>query len=213
MTTVLLIDDHELIRQGLARLFERDGSFDVIGQAGTVKQALVAWRTLRPDVVVTDLQLPDGSGLDVVRAVHAESSGTGVVVLTMHANDAQILDAMSAGASAFLSKASRSDEVVAAVTHAARCPGSFLCPGLAGAIMRRAQTAAGRPTAREQEVLELLADGLSSAQIAARLYLGESTVKSHIASLYQKLGATNRAQALVTAVRRGLLLDRVSPSA
>lgn len=211
MSSVLLVDDHDLIRQGLARCLDRDDRLDVIGEAGTVAEALSAWRTLRPDVVVTDLQLPDGSGMDVVRAVRRDSTDTGIVMLTMHAADAQILEAMQAGASAFLSKAARGDEVVAAAMHAATSPRSFLCSGLAGAIMRRAETAAGRPTEREQQVLELLADGLSTAEIAGSLYLGESTVKTHVASLYQKLGANNRAQALVTAVRRGLLMDRVAP--
>ena len=210
MTNLLLVDDHELIRQGLARAFERDGSMTVIGQAASVADALSAWRTLRPDVVVTDLQLPDGTGLDIVRALRAESCDVGLVMLTMHTGDAQIFAAMEAGASAFLNKEARGSEVVGAAAHAAKAPRGFLCSGLAGAVMRRAQTAAGRLSPREQEILELLADGLKAGEIAQRLHLGESTVKSHITHLYEKLGASNRAQALVTAMRRGLLLERLS---
>src|SRR6478672_4684811 len=186
-TTVLLVDDHELIRQGLA-----------------------AWKNLRPDVVVTDLQLPDGSGLDIVRSLRAESPEVGLVMLTMHSGDAQIFAAMEAGASAFLNKEARGSEVVGAAAHAAKAPRSFLCSGLTGAVMRRATTAAGRLSPREQEILELLADGLKAGEIARRLYLGESTVKSHITHLYEKLGASNRAQALVTAMRRGLLLESLT---
>lgn len=89
MTNVLLVDDHELIRQGLARAFERDGSMDVVGQAASVSDALGAWRSLRPDVVVTDLQLPDGTGLDIVRAIRADSAEVGLVMLTMHSGDAR----------------------------------------------------------------------------------------------------------------------------
>lgn len=208
-TRVLLVDDHELIRQGLARAFERDPGMSVIGQAGSVAEALSAWRALRPDVVVTDLQLPDGTGLDIVRALRSESTDVGLVMLTMHAADAQMFSAMEAGASAFLGKEARGAEVVAAARHSANAPLSFLSPGLTAAVMRRASIAAARLTAREQEVLELLADGFGSAEIAARLYLGESTAKTHIARIYRKLGANNRAQALMAAMNMGLLLHKV----
>ena len=210
MTDVLLIDDHELIRQGLVRAFEREGSMTVVGQAGGVTEALAAWKALQPDVVVTDLQLPDGTGYDIVRTFRSESADVGLVMLTMHTGDAQIFAAMEAGASAFLNKASRGDEVVSAAAHAARAPRSFLCTGLAGAVMRRASTAGAQLTPREREILVLLADGLNAGEVAHRIYLGESTVKTHIAHLYEKLGASNRAQALVTAMRRGLLLDSLS---
>ena len=129
-TTVLLVDDHELIRQGLARAFERDDDMTVVGQAGSVTEALSAYADLQPDVVVTDLQLPDGHGLDVVRAVRASSDTTGLVVLTMHAGDDQIFAAMEAGASAFVGKDSRAAEVVSAARHAAVAPRTFLCAGL-----------------------------------------------------------------------------------
>ena len=210
MTSVLLVDDHELIRQGLARAFERDDSMSVVGQAATVAEALTAWRTLRPDVVVTDLQLPDGTGLDIVRAVRSESEDVGLVMLTMHTGDAQIFAAMEAGASAFLNKDARGADVVSAAKHAARAPRSFLSSGLAGAVMRRATTAAAQLSPREQEILGLLAEGLRAGEIAGRLYLGESTVKTHITHIYEKLGAVNRAQALVTAMKRGLLFDSLS---
>ncbi len=209
-TSVLLVDDHELIRQGLARAFEREESMSVVGQASCVAEALTGWRALRPDVVVTDLQLPDGNGLDIVRALRAESDGVGLVMLTMHTGDAQVFAAMEAGASAFLNKDARGAEVVNAAKHAARAPRSFLCTGLAGALMRRTSTAAERLTPREEEILGLLAEGLRAGDIACALYLGESTVKTHIAHLYEKLGASNRAQALVSAMRRGLLLDTLS---
>ncbi|GCD88938.1 response regulator transcription factor [Nocardioides sp. LS1] len=208
--TILLVDDHDLIRQGLAHACERDARMTVVGQAADVASALAAWRTLRPDVVVTDLQLPDGTGLDLIRAIREESADTGLVMLTMHTGDAQILAALEAGASAFLGKESRGAEVVSAVAHAAKAPRSFLCSGLAGAVMRRATVAAGRLTPREQQVLSLLAEGLGSAEIGARLYLGESTVKTHIGRIYHKLGVTNRAQALVAAMRLGLLFEQLS---
>lgn len=209
--TVLLVDDHELIRQGLARAFERDEQTTVVGQAGSVAEGLVRYAELKPDVVVTDLQLPDGHGLDVVRGVRTESDTCGLVVLTMHAGDDQIFGAMEAGASAFVGKDSKATEVVSAAKHAAVAPRTFLCTGLAAAMMRRTSSPS-TPTlsGREEEVLSLLADGLGTGEIAARLYLSESTAKTHITHIYQKLGAANRAQALVTAMRMGLL-DHLAP--
>jgi DNA-binding NarL/FixJ family response regulator len=210
-TTVLLVDDHELIRQGLARAFERDQDMTVVGQASDVAEARQAFADLEPDVVVTDLQLPDGHGLDVVRSVRAVNDTTGVVVLTMHAGDDQIFAAMEAGASAFVGKDSRATEVISAAKHAAVAPRTFLCSGLSAAMMRRAAApVTPKLSGREEEVLALLADGLGTGEIAGRLYLSESTAKTHITHIYQKLGAANRAQALVTAMRLGLL-DHLAP--
>lgn len=205
-TTVLLVDDHELIRQGLARAFERDHDMEVVGQAGGVAEAVEAYSELAPDVVVTDLQLPDGHGLDIVRSVRAVSDSAGVVVLTMHAGDDQIFAAMEAGASGFVGKDSRAAEVISAAKHAAVAPRTFLCSGLSAAMMRRAAApVTPRLSGREEEVLTLLADGLGTGEIAGRLYMSESTAKTHITHIYQKLGAANRAQALVTAMKMGLL--------
>ena len=210
-TTVLLVDDHELIRQGLARAFERDEDMTVVGQAGSLQEGISAWESLQPDVVVTDLQLPDGHGLDVVRAIRAINDTTGVVVLTMHAGDDHIFAAMEAGASAFVGKDTRASEVVSAAKHAAVAPRTFLCAGLSQAVMRRATSPSPpRLSGREAEVLALLADGLGTGEIASSLYMSESTAKTHITHIYQKLGAANRAQALVTAMRTGLL-DHASP--
>lgn len=205
--TVLLVDDHELIRHGLVRALERDPGVEVVAQAGTVAEALEKWRVLRPQVVVTDLELPDGSGLDVVRAVRAEDPNAGILVLTLHTGDAQVLGAMDAGASAFLGKSARAEDIARTVTHVARSPRTFSTPGLAGAVLRRATTAATRLTPRERDILQLVADGRSTQEIARSLFLGESTVKSHLNRIFRKLGVSNRTQALAAAVRLGLLLD------
>jgi DNA-binding NarL/FixJ family response regulator len=203
---VLLTDDHELIRTGLGGVLEHQPDVDVCGQADSVATTLAAYRECEPDVVVSDLQLGDGTGLDIVRAVRRVSEETGVIILTMHAGDEQIFAAMEAGASGFVGKDAPSGEVVRAVRHAAVSPRAFVCTGLVGAMMRRSTTGGStRLSEREHDVLLLLADGLSAAQIGEKLYLSESTAKSHIARIYQKLGAANRAQALVTAMRVGLL--------
>jgi DNA-binding NarL/FixJ family response regulator len=202
---VLIVDDHDLIREGLVGAFAREDGTDVIGSVGTVAEALQVYVDQHPDVVVTDLQLQDGTGLDIIRQIRQTDEKAGLVVVTMHSGDDQIFAAMEAGASAFVGKDAPSTEVVRAARHAAVSPRSFLCTGLAGAMMRRMSAESTRLSSREHDVLLLLADGANAAAIGQQLYMSESTVKSHIARIYQKLGANNRAQALVTAMRIGLL--------
>jgi DNA-binding NarL/FixJ family response regulator len=202
---VLIVDDHHLIREGLVGAFAREEGTDVIGSVGTVADAVAMYNDQHPDVVVTDLQLQDGTGLDIIRTIRQTDEKAGLVVVTMHSGDDQIFAAMEAGASAFVGKDAPSTEVVRAARHAAVSPRSFLCTGLAGAMMRRMNAESTRLSSREHDVLLLLADGANAAAIGQQLYMSESTVKSHIARIYQKLGANNRAQALVTAMRIGLL--------
>ena len=203
--TVLLVDDHELIRSGLGAVLDMEPDMSVVGTAGSVAEAITAYDRLRPMVVVADLQLQDGTGLDIVRTIRKQSDEVGLIVLTMHSGDDQIFTAMEAGASAFVGKDAPSSDVVGAARHAYVSPRTFMCSGLAAAMMRRASDDRPRLSEREQEVLNLLAEGLGTGAIAGRLYMSESTAKTHIARIYQKLGATNRAQALVTAMRLGLL--------
>ncbi len=164
-TRVLLVDDHDLIRDGLAGSLRAGGRHGGgrRGQDGAGGPRLDA--ALLPDVIVTDLQLQDGTGLDIVRRVRKERSEAGLVVLTMHSGDDQIFAAMEAGASAFVGKDAPSSEVVKAARHAAISPRSFLCAGLTDAVMRRTSAESTRLTDREHQVLLLLADGLSAAEI------------------------------------------------
>ena len=204
-TSVLLVDDHDLIRDGLTGVFSVQEDMRVVGAARTVAEALALYDEHHPQVVVTDLQLQDGTGLDIVRRIRQHSKTVGLVVLTMHAGDDQIFASMEAGASAFVGKDAPSTEVVKAARHAVVSPRSFLCAGLAQAMMRRVSGESTRLSEREHGVLLMLAEGLSAAESAPKLHLSESTVKSHVARIYQKLGAANRAQALVRAMRIGLL--------
>lgn len=202
---LLLVDDHELIRSGLGAVIDMEDDMNVVGTAGSVSEAVAAFGSLAPDVVVADLQLQDGTGLDIVRTIRKTSNTTGIIVLTMHSGDDQIFAAMQAGASGFVGKDAPSSEVIKAARHAHVSPRAFVCAGLVGAMMRRASGESTNLTEREHDVLLLLADGLGASAIGEKLYLSESTAKSHIARIYQKLGAANRAQALVTAMRIGLL--------
>ena len=208
---VLLVDDHELIRSGLAAVIDLEDDLAVVGTAGSVNEALRRYAELQPRVVIADLQLPDGTGLDIVRTLRKQSDEVGLIVLTMHSGDDQIFAAMQAGASGFVGKDAPSTEVVRTARHAAVSPRAFVCAGLTGAMMRRSTGETANLSEREHEVLLLLADGLGAAAIGERLYLSESTAKSHIARIYQKLGAANRAQALVTAMRIGLLSTVAKP--
>ena len=210
--SILLVDDHELIRSGLGAVLDLEPDMDVVGTASSVAEAITAYDRLQPMVVVADLQLQDGTGLDIVRTIRKKSDTTGLIVLTMHSGDDQIFAAMQAGASGFVGKDAPATEVIKAARHASVSPKAFVCAGLVGAMMRRRSGEVTALTEREHDVLLLLAEGLNAAAIGAKLYLSESTTKSHIARIYQKLGAANRAQALVTAMRIGLL-STVQPSA
>src|SRR3954462_11953462 len=205
MKKVLLVDDHDLIRQGLRRAFERADDFTVVGEASSVAEGLAVATQTQPDVVLMDIRLPDGNGLDAVRKLRSSNPHLGIVVLTMYAGDEHLFGALDAGASAFVPKDAPAEDVVAAARHAAASPQAFTAANLADAMKRRMEPTGPQLSPREKEVLVLLADGLGVAQISKRLYISESTTKTHISKLYEKLGAGNRAQALMSALRLGLI--------
>ncbi len=203
---VVLVDDHQLIRVGLRQAFEAAGDFAVVGEADSVAGGLRAIERLVPDVLVTDVRLPDGDGIALADRARRDRPEMGIVVLTMYAGDEQLFAAVDAGASSLVGKHAPADDVVAAARHAAANPLSFTASDLAGAMQRRMSApAAAVISPREREVLDLLVDGLSVAQISRRLFIAESTTKSHVQHLYGKLGASNRAQAVMAAVRLGLV--------
>jgi DNA-binding NarL/FixJ family response regulator len=205
-TRVLLVDDHELIRKGLRHAFERDRTFEVVGEAASAAEAIRQAGALQPDVVIMDLRLAENSsGLEATRALRKSSATMGIVILTMYAGDDQLFGALEAGASAFVPKTSPADEVVAAARHAASAPSAFTAADLAEAMKRRLAPQGPQLSPRESQVLRLLAEGMSVAGIARQLFVSESTAKTHISKLYEKLGSANRAQALMTALKLGLL--------
>lgn len=208
MTTVQIVDDHALVREGLVRLIESTGDLTVIGQAASLTEAM-ALLGARADVLMVDVSLPDGTGLELVRRARAEYPDLGIVVVTMHNDDDTLLEALDGGASALVLKSASSDEVIDAVRRSAIAPDAFSAVGLAAALRRRtaAQATTPRLTNREEEVLRHLASGSSVGQTAKAMFLSESTVKTHIGRVYDKLGARNRASAVMAAVRLGLLRD------
>ncbi len=183
--TVLLVDDHPLVRDGVAHLLT-DGGFNVVGQASSLAEGMRLADAVRADVMVVDVSLGDGSGLDLVTAVRTKRPAMGIVVLTMHDDDETLLAALDAGASSLVLKTSSSEEVLAMVRRAADCA-PLVHRGRPGrspssAVQRRPPNL----TAREMEVLERLAVGDSVAGMAKRLYMSESTAKTHIAKLYSE---------------------------
>ena len=204
-TRVLLVDDHDLIRQGLARAFERQDDFEVCGQAASVAEGIRQFTALEPEVVITDVRLPDGLGFELVRSIRETGRDTGVVVLTMYAGDDQLFNALEAGASAFVSKDAPAGEVVAAARHARVSPHSFAAADLPGAMKRKMTPVGPQLTQRETEVLKLLARGMSNRDIGARLYISETTAKFHVGNILRKLGVSRRAEAVYEASKAGLI--------
>jgi DNA-binding NarL/FixJ family response regulator len=202
---VLLVDDHELIRRGLRYALSRDDDFHVVGEAAGVAAALEAAESLRPDVVIVDVRLPDGDGFDLTRRLRQAYPDVGIVIVTMHTGDDDLLRALDSGASAFVSKSAPVSEVAAAARYAATTPNAFTATDLGGVLERRLRPDKTRITEREDQVLQMLADGMTVPSVCRTLVMSQSTVKKHITSLYEKLGARSRSQALMTASQLGLV--------
>ena len=203
--TVLLVDDHALIREGLRRAFEATDDLEVVGEAASVDEALALVNALQPQVAVVDVNLGDGNGIALVKQLRAQHPTMGLVVCTMYEGDEPLLGALEAGASGFVLKSAPATDVVAAARQSAVAPTSFTAHDLAGAMRRRMTEPQVRLTPREHEILQHLADGVSVAVLAKRLYISPSTAKTHMSKLYEKLGANNRTQAIMEAVRLGLV--------
>ncbi len=206
-TRLVIADDHALIRQGLRHALSADDAVEIVGEAASAAEAVAVIERERPDVVLLDVMLGDGNGLDVARTLRDRYPTLGIVILTMHGDDEHLFRALDNGASAFVLKSASSDEVLLAIKHARIAPQSFTAADLAGAMRRRMEKPKLTLTERETEVLDLLKEGLSVSAVAKRLYISESTAKTHIAKLYSKLDATNRAHAVMNAMRLGLIRD------
>ncbi len=199
-----LVDDHTVVRQAVGQMIDADPAMSVVAQAGSLAEAEASGLAGRCDVLVVDVSLGDGSGLDFVRAVRKASPTIGLVVLTMHRDDDVLFEALEAGASGLVLKSDPSDTVLAAIRQAAVAPRAFTAAGLVEAMQRRAENPS-RLTPREREVLGRLVAGDSVDQVATTLYMSRSTVKTHVAKLYEKLEVRNRAGLVMEAVRLGLV--------
>jgi len=203
---LVIVDGHTLTRFGLRQLAAAHPDIAIAAECDSAALAPPMIGRECPDVVALDATLPDGDGIGLARELRAAQPGLGIVLLASRGDDDVLLRALDAGASAFVAKTAPLDEVLAAIRHAAVAPGSFTATGLATALGRR-RAARDRLalSPRETQVLRLLRDGLSVPAIAAAMFISQSTAKTYVARLYDKLGAANRAQALMTAMRHGLI--------
>jgi DNA-binding NarL/FixJ family response regulator len=199
---VLLIDDHALVRAGLARLIASDPELEVVGQAGDGSTGATLARDAKPDVALVDLAMPGLDGIETTRRVLNASPTTQVVVLTAFSDRVQVLAALDAGACGYLLKDAEPDELLRGIRAAARGD-SPLDPRAAHAVLTRATVGAALTT-REREVLKLVADGLPNKQIARALGITEKTVKAHMTKIFAAIGVTDRTAAALWAHRNGV---------
>jgi two-component system response regulator DevR len=199
---VLVVDDHEIVRQGLVALLDRREGFRVVAEAGSVAESVEAVRRHRPDLVVMDVRLPDGSGIEACRDIRAEFPETRVVMLTSYPDEEAVLSAIIAGASGYLLKQIRARDLVAAL-ETVGAGGSLLDPAVTEKVLERIRRMAngGVPdeiaslTSQEQKILLLVAEGKTNKEIAAEIFLSDKTVKNYVSSILSKLNLERRAQA------------------
>jgi two-component system response regulator NreC len=216
--TILVVDDHHVVRRGLRTVLETEPGFSVVGEAADGLEALEMVERLQPDVVIVDIMLPSLNGLELIRRVRQGTSHTRMVVLSMHANEAYVLEALRNGASGYVLKDASGADVVHAV-RTALAGGRYLSPPLSERAIeaygeRRRPTVLDRYetlTAREREVLQLAAEGFSSVDIAVRLSISARTVEAHRAHFMQKLGLRGQTELVRYAIRRGLLPSELGP--
>ena len=212
--TVLVVDDQQLVRAGLVAILQRRADLHVVGEAADGEEAVQAVRRLQPEVVIMDVRMPGIGGIEAVRRIRSAGNGTHVLMLTTFDDDELVLDAMAAGADGFVLKDLRPAELADAV-RTVRAGGTPLSPRVARAVVKHALSGAAARvrgadaitdlSARERDVLILMASGAANAEIAAELVISETTVKSHVASILRKLSVRDRVQAVIAAYDAGLV--------
>ncbi|MCH1434166.1 MAG: response regulator transcription factor, partial [Acidimicrobiales bacterium] len=207
---LMLADDHRMLREGLSRSMTEHG-FDVVGEARDGVEAVNMAYSLSPDVLLMDVSMPEMDGVEACRQVRSSAPDTKVVMLTMHADQDVLANAIRAGACGYLVKDCSTEDIAGAVRLASSGE-TALSPQLAASMLdevRKLDMAPAREervvTKREEEVLQLIADGCSTSEVAGQMYISQKTVKNHLASIYQKLDARDRTQAVLQAVRMGIV--------
>jgi len=208
MVRVFLLDDHDIVRRGLTHMFEKESDIAVVGEAGTAEEGLSRIPPTRPDVALLDVRLPDGDGVTVCREIRSRHPEINCLMLTSFSDDEALFDAIMAGASGFILKQVKSEEIVQAVRFVAKGQ-SLLDPAVTGRVLERLRKGPeederlAKLSPQERNILELIADGLTNRQIAEEIHLAEKTVKNYVSNLLTKLGMERRTQAAVYAVRLG----------
>jgi two-component system NarL family response regulator len=201
--SVLIADDHAVVRMGLRALLESQPDMEVAGEAAEGAAAVEAFTTLRPDIVLADLRMPGMGGREVIAAIQKVSPDAKVIVLTSFDGDEDIFRAVQAGARGYLLKACAPEELLEAV-RTVHAGGRLLAPAVAARLAERVNSPS--LTAREVAVLELVAKGLSNKEIGSALFLAEDTVKNHLKHIYAKLDVSDRTEAVLQAVQRGIIV-------
>jgi DNA-binding NarL/FixJ family response regulator len=203
--TLLIVDDHPVVRDGLHGMFDGDPRFTVLGEAANGAEAVVTAERLRPDVILMDLRMPEVDGVTAIRRLAERGVPSRVLVLTTYDTDSDVLPAIEAGATGFLLKDAPREELFRAVQAASRGQAA-LSPAVATRLMGQMRQPASEPLSqRELEVLGLIARGSTNREAAAQLFISEATVKTHLLHVYAKLGVKDRAAAVATAFERGYL--------
>ncbi|MHB8460813.1 MAG: response regulator [Candidatus Limnocylindrales bacterium] len=206
---LLVVDDHEVVRRGLVALLDRREGFEVVAEAGTVAEALAMAHRYQPDIVIMDVRLPDGSGVEACREIRAELPSTRVVILTSYPDEEAVLSAIVAGASGYLLKQVRARDLVAALEAVGRGE-SLLDPAVTEKVLERVRRIAtgayadelSQLTSQEQKILLLVAEGKTNKEIAGEVFLSDKTVKNYVSSILSKLNLERRAQAAAFVARR-----------
>jgi DNA-binding NarL/FixJ family response regulator len=201
---LLIADDHPIVRDGLRGMFTGDPGFEVLAEAGDGAQAVELARALDPDVILMDLRMPRMDGVTAIRELARLGLKARVLVLTTYDTDSDVLPAIEAGATGYLLKDALRDELVRAVAAAARGEAA-LAPSVATRLLGQVRTPVDPLSTRELEILKLIAQGTTNREAAARLFISEATVKTHVLHIYAKLGVNDRAAAVAVAFQRGLL--------
>lgn len=207
MIRVFLVDDHEIVRRGIAHLVDAEADLTVVGEAGSFHEATRRILATAPDVAVLDVRLPDGSGIDLCRDIRSTQPGVACLILTAYDDDAAVMSAVLAGANGYVLKDIRSRELIGAIRRAAAggmIPSREVMSHVASTLHADADAESPAPalSLRERQVLDLIAEGLTNREIGARLGLAEKTVKNYVSGLLAKLGMERRTQAAVYGVER-----------
>lgn len=214
---LLVVDDHEVVREGLVALLSRRDEFQVVAEAGTVAESLAAARRFEPDLVIMDVRLPDGSGIEACREIRSEFPDMRIVMLTSYPDEEAVLSAILAGASGYLLKQIRGRDLVTALEAVGRGD-SLLDPAVTERVLERVRRIANGDerdelsdlTAQERKILRLVAEGKTNKEIAAEVFLSDKTVKNYVSSILSKLNLQRRAQAAAFVAKHRLGDDRSS---
>jgi len=209
---VMLVDDHEVVREGLKALLNRREGMTVVGEAGSVAQSVKVAASVKPDVVVMDLRLPDGTGIEACREIRSELPGTKVIMLTSYADEEAIMSSILGGASAYLLKQTRGSQLAEAIEGVARGE-SRLDPAVTQRVLdevrksasgeSKASSPEAKLTENEQKILYLIAEGKTNREIAADIFLSDKTVKNYVSNILSKLNMKRRSEAAAYIARRG----------